>query len=250
MLEAHQYDDLFYRYQRAGAALSAARVLPVVRQHIGFRSVLDVGCGAGAWVKAHQDMGIETCIGIDGDYVDRSVLLMERNNFHARDITRPFDLGRQFDIVQCLEVAEHVPCESSDTLIDNIVRHGRLVLFSAAPPGQGGEHHINERPYPFWRDAFLRRGFHLFDFVRPAIRDDAQIEPWYRFNVLFFAHQSAIGALPSGVTDFRVLDDGRITDVSPLAYRVRKLLLRCLSTNLVSRLALWKHRRIVDAMPQ
>jgi hypothetical protein len=34
-----------------------------------------------------------------------------------------------------------------------------MVLFSAAPPGQGGEHHVNERTYEFWRGLFARHGY-------------------------------------------------------------------------------------------
>jgi len=245
---AHRYDDLFYRYQREGAARSASQVLPRVLRHLDVRSVLDVGCGAGAWVKAYEDLGVPTCVGIDGDYVDRSVLLMKPENFQPLDIARPFDLGRQFDLVQCLEVAEHVPSHAGDVLIDNLARHGRMVLFSAAPPGQGGEDHINERPYGYWRDAFARHGFQLYDFVRPEMRDDPLIEPWYRFNVLFFAHCSIVASLPAAVTRFAVPDNGVIPDVSPWAYQARKLLLRCLSPRLVSRMAVWKHRRIVDTM--
>ena len=244
----HQYGSLFYQYQRTGAALSAARLLPEVLRHVTVRSVLDVGCGAGAWVKGYRDLGIEDCVGVDGDYVDRSVLVMDRGDFHARDITKPFDFGRQFDIVQCLEVAEHVPRTSGAMVIENIVRHGKMVLFSAAPPGQGGEDHINERPYEYWRDMFLRHDFHLFDFVRPAIQNDAAIEPWYRFNVLFYAHDSIVESLPSAVQASRVPDSGRIADDSPLEYRMRRLLLRCLPQWVVSKLAVWKHRRTVNSM--
>ena len=245
---AHRYDELFYRYQREGAARSANQLLPRVLRHLDVRSVLDVGCGAGAWVKVYEDLGVPICVGIDGDYVDRSVLLMKPENFQPADITQPFDLGRQFELVQCLEVAEHVPSHFSDVLIDNLCRHGRMVLFSAAPPGQGGEDHINERPYVHWRSAFARHGFDLYDFVRPEVRGDALIEPWYRFNVLFFAHRSITASLPAAVTRFAVPDNGAIADVSPWTYQARKLLLRCLWPSLVSRMAVWKHRRIVDRM--
>jgi SAM-dependent methyltransferase len=245
---AHQYDTLFYEYQRKGAAQSAAHVLPAFLRHIGARSVLDVGCGAGAWVKAYKDLGVPYCVGVDGEYVDRSVLLMDRADFHARDITKPFDFGRQFDVVQCLEVAEHVPPPTGPMVIENIVRHGKKVLFSAAPPGQGGEDHINERSYDHWRDEFLKHDFHLFDFVRPSIRDDKAVEPWYRFNILFFAHESVLPTLPAEVRSARIPDRQHVADVSPLAYRSRKLVLRCLPGKVVSSLAVWKHRRMVASL--
>ena len=246
--EPHTYDSLFYRYQREGAARSAACALPVLTKLLRIGSVLDVGCGAGAWLAAHRDIGVTDVIGVDGDYVDRSMLLVDAPSFRPLDITQPFDFDRQFDLVQCLEVAEHVPHGASAALVDNLVRHGRQVLFSAAVPGQGGEDHVNEQPYTFWRDLFAARGYRLFDFVRPRIAHELAIEPWYRYNILFFAHDSMLESLPTDVLASRVGDRLPIRDFSPPGYRLRKAVLRHLPSGLVSKLAVWKHRRMVRAL--
>lgn len=246
--EPHTYDSLFYRYQREGAARSAARTLPILTRLLRIGSVLDVGCGAGAWLTACRDIGVADVVGVDGDYVDRSMLLVDAASFRPVDITRPFDFDRQFDLVQCLEVAEHVPPGASATLVDNLVRHGKQVLFSAAVPGQGGEDHVNEQAYAFWRDLFAARGYRLFDFVRPRIANDLAIEPWYRYNILFFAHDSVLDALPADVLACRVGDHLPIRDVSPPGYRLRKAVLRHLPNGLVTKLAVWKHRRMVRAL--
>jgi SAM-dependent methyltransferase len=246
--EAHTYDRLFYEYQREGSLRSARGLLPIVVSTLGVKSVLDVGCGAGAWLAAYRDLGATDCVGVDGDYVERALLMIEKSWFSPRDITKRFDFGREFDLVQCLEVAEHVPRDACDTLIDNIVRHGRKVLFSAAVPGQGGEDHINERPYGFWRDMFASRGYRLFDFVRPRTDGNNAIEPWYRYNVLFFAHDSIVERLPPEVASTRVPDSATIRDFSPVRYRMRKLLMRSLPGSAVSRLAVWKHKFVVRSL--
>ena len=245
--DGYQYDTLFYEYQRTGSARSARALLPVVVDALGIASVLDVGCGAGAWLAGYNELGISDHIGVDGDYVDRSMLFVEAGKFLPRDISAPFDLGRRFDLVQCLEVGEHVPTAASGTLVDNIVRHGKRVLFSAAVPGQGGEDHINEQPYEFWRNLFAERGYRLFDFVRPRIRDVAGIEPWYRYNVLFFAHDDTANELSPAVTATRVPDDAPIKDYSAAGYRLRKALVRALPPKAVSALAILKHRVIVGS---
>lgn len=244
-IAAHQYGAVFYRYQREGSLRSAQKVLPVIHDLLAIRSVLDVGCGAGAWLKAHGDYGVRDSLGVDGDYVDRQVLLIESERFLPQDITRSFDLGRHFDLVQCLEVAEHVPGDLSSTLVDNITRHGRLVLFSAAVPGQGGEDHINERSYGYWRDLFAARGFRLFDFVRRRIEGIDEVEFWYRYNLLFFAHDSAVDELPTAIQSTRIADTAPVPDVSPWPYRARKALLRPLPVSIVTRLARWKHHRVI-----
>jgi len=246
----HQYSALFYRYQREGSLRSARQTLPLLTRAIALKSVLDVGCGAGAWLAAYGELGITDRYGVDGDYVDRSLLLIDAKEFQAQDITQQFDLGRRFDIVQCLEVAEHVPATASQTLVDNIVRHGSRVLFSAGVPGQGGEDHINERPLEFWRDRFGERGYRLFDCVRPGIASNEAVEPWYRYNLLFFAHDSVLDSLPAAIRSSRVADGCAIADPSPLTYRLRKAVLRWLPVPAVSALAKWKHRRAVRALAQ
>lgn len=244
----HHYDEVFYRYQREGSLKSARLVLPVVHAEYPIKSVLDVGCGAGAWLRAHHELGVPETVGVDGEYVDRSVLLIAQSDFQPRDITEPFNLARQFDLVECLEVAEHVPTARSAMLIDNVVRHGRRVLFSAAVPGQGGEDHINEQACEFWRDLFAARGYRLFDFVRPRIVQRQEVESWYRYNTLFFAHDSTVDTLSAEVQATRVPEAQAIRDYSPLVYRARKFLLKHLPIDAVSKLAVWKHEQAIRAM--
>jgi SAM-dependent methyltransferase len=195
-----------------------------------------------------KSLGLQDVTGADGDYVDRSTLLIDAADFAAHDITKPFDAGRTFDLVLCLEVAEHVPRGSSITLIENIVRHGPLVLFSAAVPGQGGEDHVNEQAYAYWRDLFALRGYRMFDFVRPRIADKFDVEPWYRYNLMLFAHDTVIARLPLEVTQTRLADDAPIQDVSPWLYRLRKTLLARLPGSVVSWLAVRKHQRMVRTL--
>lgn len=246
--QLHHYDELFYRYQREGSLRSARNVLPHLKRTVPYASVLDVGCGAGAWLAAHGEQGVSDIVGIDGDYVDRSVLLFDRQRFRPQNIIQRFDLGRRFDLVQCLEVAEHVPTEASASLVENLVRHGSSVLFSAAVPGQGGEDHINEQHYEFWRDLFAVHGYRLFDFLRPLVSGNMVVEPWYRYNLLFFVHDSEIAGLSAGIKASRVPDEQAIRDWSPLGYRIRKLLLRQLPPAAVTRLSIWNYRRAVSAL--
>lgn len=245
---AHQYDSLFYRYQREGSLRSAHVVLPLVVKACSINSVLDIGCGTGPWLSVAHSLGLQDIAGVDGNYVDRSLLLFETAQFTPCDISKPFDVGRSFDLVQCLEVAEHVPSACARTLVSNIVRHGRLVMFSAAVPGQGGENHINEQPYEYWRDQFVAHDYRLFDFVRSQVAENREVEPWYRYNLMLFAHDSLIHQLPMEVTVTRVLDNARIRDHSPLFYQIRKAILQRLPNTFISRLAVWKHQRIVRAL--
>jgi SAM-dependent methyltransferase len=235
------YDDAFFRYIQEGSTRSAQKVVPLVAQALGVKSVLDVGCGAGAWLREYRNQAVTDCLGVDGDYVQKEQLLIPAENFTAHDITQPFDLGRRFDLAQCLEVGEHIPQSASETLVENLVRHSQAILFSAAIPGQGGENHINEQTYEFWRALFHRHEYKPFDFVRPAIKASTAIEIWYRHNIILYVAPERVQGLPSAVAGTHVPDGEPIASVSSFLYRLRTRILALLSVRWVSRLAVWKH---------
>src|SRR5262245_32378670 len=73
---------------------SASVVISFLLDVLPIRSVIDVGCGAGFWLKAFADRGVEKVVGVDGDYTDRSRLAIDRSDFIGRDLNQPLsDLG-------------------------------------------------------------------------------------------------------------------------------------------------------------
>src|SRR5207244_51594 len=121
------------------------------------KSLLDVGCGVGTWMRAASDLGVVEVFGIDGIISDH--LYVRRNTISKFDLSKPFDLKRHFDVALCLEVAEHLPATAADDLIASITSHSDVVLFGAACPSQPGQHHINCQWPIYWQEKFNRRGF-------------------------------------------------------------------------------------------
>jgi hypothetical protein len=187
---------------------------------------------------------------VDGDYVPREGLAIPGECFRAVNVAEPFRLGRQFDLVQCLEVAEHVSKGAAGTLMDSLVAHGQVILFSAAEPGQGGENHVNEQPLEYWRDKFAARGFVPFDLVRPAIRGHAQVAPWYRYNTLVYVHAGRCSGLPSAIGRCALQTTGRIPRVSPVTWRVHLKAFATLPWPVVSWLATARRRLLSLRDPQ
>ncbi|HUB19756.1 MAG TPA: glycosyltransferase 87 family protein [Acidobacteriaceae bacterium] len=242
----HIYDSSFYYYIRRGATRSAEVVVPLVTKFLPVSTVLDVGCGAGAWLAVYRALGI-SCTGIDGEYVEPSSLMIPVNEFKPHDITHPFDLKRRFSLVQCLEVAEHIEKATSRTLIANLVRHGDCILFSAAVPGQGGENHINEQPYSFWRELFAEHGYFPIDCLRPALQNDSRVEPWYRHNAFLYVSEDYRADLSPAIARYEIPANAPMADVSSFFYRVRKRILRLLPTSSLTRIAVLKHRAFILA---
>src|SRR5262249_45035985 len=201
------------------------------------RSVLDGGCGQGVWMRAWHEAGAIRVLGLDGAYVDQERLLVPRANFMVADLSQPFDLGERFDLVQSLEVAEHLRPSVSTAFVDSLIRHGDVVLFSAAVPGQGGENHINERPLEYWRDLFRQRGYACFDPIRPAVRGKAEIQSWYRYNTLLYANATGTARLPQMLVHTRVAEDDRLREGGNLVWRARRTILRRLPIRAINYIA-------------
>lgn len=221
MEQSKAYSSDFYAYNNRVAVASARAVVPHVAALLAPASVLDVGCGVGAWCHVWLENGADEVTGVDGDYVERERLLMGADRFLAADLAQPFNAGARFELVMSLEVAEHVPEASADTFVANLLHHGDVVLFSAAVPGQGGEFHVNERPLEYWRKKFALQGYECFDPVRPLLRDDASVAPWYRFNTLLYVAKSRMPALSPSILASRVDPEQPIPDDSPLWWRLR-----------------------------
>jgi hypothetical protein len=155
-----------------------------------FKSVLDVGCGDGRWLKQCLEIGVETIVGVDAVWTDMQRLLIPSANFLTRDVAEKLELHRRFDLAISLEVAEHVAPEYSDQFVANLVAHSDCVLFSAAIPYQGGFRHINEHWQSYWAGIFDRNGYQAFDLLRKNLWANESVHVWYKQNMLLYINRN------------------------------------------------------------
>jgi hypothetical protein len=186
------YSREFYLGQRGGSYTSASVIVPIVKEIFAPRSVCDVGCGVGTWLRAWSDNGVSEIRGFDGEYVDRSQLMIGESDFRCHDLREPLPSDVKYDLAMSLEVAEHLPPDRSESFIAELTALAPVVLFSAAIPLQGGTDHINERWQSYWAGLFEKRGFSALDVIRPAVWENDAVERWYRQNTIVYCSNDVV----------------------------------------------------------
>lgn len=151
------------------------------------KAFVDIGCGPGIYVDALAELG-ENAIGFDPD-----CRVGEKKNKNLVQASL-FNLNYPGDVVMCLEVAEHLPENTSDAVVASMVRNlnkGGMLVWTAAVPGQGGHGHINCQPKDYWEQKFIAAGLRrdldeeqtLLDFIKSGYHMG-----WFINNLMIFRH--------------------------------------------------------------
>jgi len=179
---------------------------------------VDVGCGQGGWLAVFRKLGVEDVFGVDGDYTDRDALQIPQDRFHPADLSKPLSLTRTFDLAVSLEVAEHLPAECADVFVGSLTRLASIILFSAAIPFQGGNHHLNEEWPDKWAELFRRRGYWAVDPLRKQVWENEAVEWWYAQNTLLFVRADLLEDVPALKAEFERTDPHQLRLVHPRQY--------------------------------
>lgn len=174
-------------------------MVPIIINLFNPKSVVDVGCGLGNFLYCFKKAGVEKVLGIDGEWVNKKKLskYLQEDEFLERDLEKRFALKIKYDMVLCMEVAEHLSLGRAATFIQDLVQLGDVILFSAAIPFQGGQNHLNEQWLPYWEKLFKDNDFILYDVMRPALWENQSIPWWYKQNAVVFAHKDVQISQPS-----------------------------------------------------
>ena len=152
------------------------RLKMVLRRHRP-TTVVDIGAGSGAYVRAlrelgHKAWGLDGTPGIEeitaGDVLEQDLVL---------DCSAHFDSANWGIFI---EVGEHVPKEFEQTLIDNVCRiptQGLIVSWN--PSKRVGIRHVNPRTNTYIACEFGRRDWQVDEAMTRKIRKrgDERISP-------------------------------------------------------------------------
>ncbi len=158
-----------------------------------FEKSLDLGAGDGCYSYALREVGtMAYAVEVTdeaAEFTPEEVWLV------VWDLRKPLRLEETYDLVLCVEVAEHLPPESADTLCDTIARHASgLVVFTAAPPGQGGFGHVNLQTHEYWIEKLQAREVAYLEAETAHVRRSwraivGDSLPWLPRNVMLFRRQ-------------------------------------------------------------
>lgn len=82
-------------------------------------------------------------------------------------------LDRDFDLIVCIEVLEHLASEDAERAVGNLCAHAPRVLFSSTPEDYAEPTHLNVQPAEYWAELFARNSF-----VRDVDYQAVYIAPW------------------------------------------------------------------------
>jgi SAM-dependent methyltransferase len=171
---------------------SPSEIVSFVLTFLKPKSVIDVGCGTGTFLKKFKDSGVERILGVDGNWVNRDLLKknIQETEFVEADLEKQLSINEHFDLAICLEVGEHLHSSAADTLVSNLVKLSDTIIFSAAIPLQGGQNHINEQWPEYWMKKFSDHGYIFYDVFREQFWNNKKVFWWYKQN-MFLVRKSA-----------------------------------------------------------
>lgn len=168
---------------------SPNEIVPEIIKLLNPKSVVDIGCGLGTFLYCFKERGVKDVLGIDGSWVNRKVLdkYLSKDEFIEMNLEEEFHLPKKYDLAISLEVAEHISEKSADIFVANLISSGKIILFSAAIPFQGGQNHINEQWIAYWEAKFLKHNYVVHDILKPIFWDNPNIFWWYKQNMVIVA---------------------------------------------------------------
>lgn len=148
--------------------------------------LVDLGAGSGMYVAAARESGWPAQ-GFDvTDRQKRPQCVIQQS---LLTVTHPAHT------VLCIEVAEHLPQQVADQVIQSVWRNtlpGGHVVWSAAQPGQGGVGHVNCQPPDYWRALACEQGLE----PRPDLEQDLHAWITSGYHMGWFARNRQIWQRP------------------------------------------------------
>lgn len=180
-------DDFFTKIQTSKVSINA--IANSIIKHFQPLTLLDVGCGTGDLIENLRSRGVNV-FGLERAETALKICMNKSLDVLKFDIERDrLPKFEKIDVVVSMEVAEHLPESCAEHYVALLCEKTKVVVFTAATPGQGGDNHINEQPHQYWIDKFIKYGFKFDESLSLQLRYDWKLErvpDWYYRNIMIF----------------------------------------------------------------
>jgi SAM-dependent methyltransferase len=239
------YSLKFYKsvdFRANESAISIFGILDGFLDVKSLKSIIDVGCGSGAWLNAALKNTSARVYGYD---LPESIEINQGrfgDNFNKRLelVTSDFESKKElkFQPAQlgiCLEVLEHLKDKTGRRILESMSSSCEVILFSAATPGQGGTGHINERQHSYWLEKFRLHGFEVYDCIRPELQSSKNSARYYALNTFLLVKSSSLGLGLVEVSKLQpFLRTNDVNDFRSLRERIQSIFIGILPVKVVT----------------
>jgi hypothetical protein len=111
------------------------------------KDTIDLGCGAGDLTDVFLANDVDA-YGLEGTDNCRKELLFPEERLLVGDLRKPIKNIISYDLLTCLEVAEHIEAERVEQFIKNLAGFSDVWLMSINP--NKGKYHYTVKPFHWW----------------------------------------------------------------------------------------------------
>lgn len=148
----------------------------VLKERFEPESVIDFGCGIATYLEPFYNDNKQV-YGIEGNEKAIRNAVIPNNKLEHFDLRNAYEIDEKYGLALSIEVAEHIPEKFSDNFVKSICSSSKeTIIMTAAPPGQGGTHHVNEKPREYWIEKFEKEGFTYKKDLVEELREEIDVE--------------------------------------------------------------------------
>ena len=168
----------------------AQYLVPKIVERFHPKYVLDIGCGTGQWLDEYRKYKVRTRGIESASAAWVSMSKKTQKNVVKWDLRNKLKKTYKPDLVQSLEVAEHIEENYADVFIYNLVKHNADIIFlTAATPEQHGIQHVNCQEKEYWMAKMKNNGYLFDQDILNEVLDWGTLEKspiWWSSNLMVF----------------------------------------------------------------
>lgn len=146
------YDDIFFKKRVSYNKRAPVLIKGIIEMYHPL-SYIDCGAALGDLVNEALTQNIDA-YGLEGTEACFPYLQCPKERMLIRDLTKTISFDRQFDVLTCFEVAEHIEETYVDVFIENICRLSNVLVISICDYGPTTKIHPTVKPHEWWMPKF------------------------------------------------------------------------------------------------